>query len=202
VILPAVVCALVAAGALLAQEQPAAAETPLTAQDRLNQYVRRTFSWQRMAMLGADTVVDQLLDGSHQWHPGARGYFHRYSSSFGGRLVRNSIELGAGMALGEDTRFQQSHKHGLFTRLGYAASNTVMARDNQGKREFSYARLAATVGGTLITTVWRPCSSTPQHYFGEIGSGYFSHLQNSLLAEFTPDLVRFGKKMRTAILKK
>lgn len=195
------VCGLVAGGALLAQEQSTVAE-PLTVQDRLNQYARRTFSWQRMAMLGADTAVDQLMDRSHEWHPGARGYIHRYSSSFGGRLVRNSIELGAGMALGEDTRFQESHKQGLFTRLGYAASNTVLARDGQGRREFSYARLAATVGGTLITTIWRPCTSTPQHYFGEIGSGYFGHLQNSLMAEFTPDLVRFGKKMRTAILKK
>ncbi len=195
--LSTLVCAFSAAGALLAQSPPA-----FTVQDRLNHYVHRTYSWQRMTMLGGETAIDQLFDTSHDWRPGARGFLHRYGSSFGGRLVRNSIEFGAAMALDEDTRFQPSHRRSFSSRLGFAASNAVLARDGQGKRGFSYARLAATVGGTLITSIWRPCPNSPQHYVGEIGLGYLGHLQNSLLTEFTPDLVRVGKRVRAAILKK
>jgi hypothetical protein len=193
----AIIFALTAGGLAYAQAPPA----PFTVEDRLNHYVHRTFSPERMALLGADTAVEQLFDRSHDWHSGSRGFMHRYSSNFGSRLVRNSIELGAGMALGEDTRFEVSGKSGFASRLAFAASGSVLARDGQGKRGFSYARLAATVGGTLITSIWRPCANSPRHHMEEIGSGYLGHLQNSLLTEFSPDLLRFGKKVRTAIFK-
>lgn len=155
-----------------------------------------------MTLLGADTAVDQLLDASREWQPGASGFHVRYTSSFGERIVRNSIELGAGMALGEDTRFRPSHKGSIGSRLGFAASSAVLARNGEGRRGFSYARLAATVGGTLITSVWRPCANSPQHYMGEIGFGYLGHLQNSLLTEFSPDLLRLGRRVRSAIFKR
>ena len=178
------------------------ADPGFSTQERLKLYVQRTYSWQRMTLLGVDTAIDHVFFRSREWKPDAPGFFQRYGSSFGQRVVRNSLELGAGIALGEDTRFQPSHKAGLASRLSFAASNAVLARHDSGSRGFSYARLAAAVGGTVLSSAWRPCRISPAHYANEISSFYLSSLQNSLLTEFTPDLLRLGKRVHAATLGK
>jgi hypothetical protein len=39
-----------------------------TKQDRLNDYLQRTYSWERLTMLGADTVLDHFVfRNPHEW---------------------------------------------------------------------------------------------------------------------------------------
>ena len=153
-----------------------------------------------MAMLGVDSAFDQFMREPREWGRGADGFGYRYGSAFGRRFVRNSIELGAGIAFKEDTRFRPSGEKGLMRRFRFAAANAFLARGPDGERTFAYSRLAATVGGPLIASTWHPCSRSPGYYAESVGYGYLGHLQNSLLTEFSPDMIRLGKKVRARFL--
>lgn len=168
--------------------------------ERVRHYVHRTYSWQRMSLLGADTVVDQLFGEPREWGRGPSSFMYRYSSGFGRRIVRNSIELGVGIALKEDTRFTPSSETSLLRRIQAASTRSLTSPDEHGGRKFAYSRLAATVGGVLIASTWHPCERTPGHFMGSIAFGYVGHLQNSLLSEFSPDMIRVGKKVRLKLL--
>jgi hypothetical protein len=138
-------------------------------EERWRHYVHRTYSWQRMALLGLDTAVDHALQEPYEWGRSPESFTYRYSSSFGRRVVQNSIELGAGIRLREDTRFAPSRKEGFLRRVGAAATSAVMARNERGNRRFSYARLAATAGALLVTSTWHPCGRSPEQLLGRVG---------------------------------
>jgi hypothetical protein len=175
-------------------------QSPFPIEERWRHYVHRTYSWQRMAMLGVDSVFDQFMREPREWGRGPASYGYRYGSGFGRRFVRNSIELGAGIALKEDTRFRPSGEKGLLRRIRYASTNAFLARGPDGERTFAYSRLAATVGAPLIASTWHPCHRSPGHYAESVGFGYLGHLQNSLLTEFSPDMIRLGKRVRARFL--
>lgn len=180
---------------------PALAQTaqPVSTEERLRYYVHRTYGWERIALMGADTVLDQVLKEPREWGREPQDFAYRYSSRFGRRIVRNSIELGAGILFREDTRLRPSGKRGFWERFRYASTNAFLAPRGDGHRTFSYARLASTTGGILIPSTWQPCERTPERYLMRMGNAYFSHWQNSLLTEFSPDLLQFGKKVRAKV---
>jgi len=192
VIFVSVVLLLLFGSAAFAQAQPSK-QFPI--EERWRHYVNRTYSWQQMALLGLDTTFDHALQEPHEWGRSPESLTYRYSSNFGRRVVQNSIELGAGILLREDTRFAPSQKEGFLRRVGMAATGAVMAQNERGNRRFSYARLAATAGALLVTSTWHPCGRSPEHLLGRVGDSYLGHLQNSLLTEFSPDMRRFGKKV-------
>jgi hypothetical protein len=167
---------------------------------RWQHYVHRTFSWQRMAFLAGDTAIDQCLGSPSQWDRRPSSFGVRYSAAFGRRLVNNTIELGAGLALHEDARFKVSGRRGFRSRLIYALAGSVAGEDSAGHRRFAYSRLIATVGGNALSATWYPGSRTPGRFGAAIGDGYLGHLQNSLLTEFGPDLARVGKRIRRRVL--
>lgn len=175
---------------------------PVSTDERLRYYVHRTYGWERIALMGADTVLDQVLKEPREWGREPQDFAYRYSSRFGRRIVRNSIELGAGILFHEDTRLKPSGRRGFWERLRYAATNTYLAPGGDGERTFSYARLASTAGGIFIPSAWQPCERTPGRYAMRFGNAYFGHLQNSILTEFSPDLLQFGRKVRMKIFRR
>jgi hypothetical protein len=187
---------------LLGQTPPDEADPGFSLEQRLQSYVYRTYSWQRLSMLGADSAADHLVFDPRAWDRGPDGFACRYASSFGGRIVRNSIELGTGILFHEDVRFKASGKESFPARLRFAAFGALLGEDGQGNRRFAYSRLAATVGGILICSTWHPHPHPYQRFAEGIADSYFSHLQNSLMTEFSPDMVRFGRKMRVRVLGK
>ncbi len=170
--------------------------------ERLRNYLYRTYSWQRMATLGADSAIDHLLFDPRGWNRGPDGFACRYASSFGSRIVRNSIELGSGILLREDTRFHTSHERSFLTRLRFATTGAVLVQGPGGNRRFAFSRLAATVGGVVVCSTWRPRGHLYENFAANIADSYFSHWQNSMLTEFTPDLIRFGKRVRARLVER
>jgi hypothetical protein len=186
----------------LAQPQPDPAAAEFSINDRWQYYVQRTYSWERLALLGADASFDHMFRQPWQWRRTSRGFLYRYGSGFGRRTVRNSIELGAGIVLREDTRFQPSGEQAIPKRLQFAATNALLARKAGGHRGFAYSRLAAAAGGFLVASTWHPWRRSPEHFAESIGYSYLGHLEESLFTEFSPDMIRIGKRVRLRILGK
>lgn len=175
-------------------------DPPQTLQQRWDRYLYRTYSWQRMSMLGVDTGLDTLL-GDAAWGKGMDGFGCRYAHRFGRRVVGNSIEFGVSALLHEDTRYRPLLNGSHGQRVRYAAKSAFVAYRDNGQPEFAFARFAGFAGRALISPTWQPKPLTPVGGVLDVSSGLFDQVQNNLLSEFTPDLKRFGgrvwKSMRT-----
>jgi hypothetical protein len=191
---------------LLLGWRPAHAQKPVGSQaasfsfdQRARHYVHRTYSWQRMITLGVDSGFDHLLEDPREWGQGPEAFGYRYAAGFAKRVVRNSIELGLGAALREDTRFQPSQRNGLRNRIRYATLHAFTAVHPDGEVGPAYSRFGAMICGALIGYSWYPRPLTAPDFFQGIAFGTIGHLQNSFLTEFAPDMKNFGKRIRRKV---
>lgn len=172
-----------------------------TASDNVRYYLHRTYGLQKLGWLSVDTAIDHLT-GEPEWGRGIGGYGCRYASSFGRRLITNSVELGAVLVLRQDTRFHRSHQTGLFPRLRYATKHAFLATGSSGAIEPAYARFAGIAGGALIAPTWRRRTLSGAGFGEDLAFSTLDQVQNSLLTEFTPDLLNVGRRFRKRLLKK
>jgi len=184
-----------------AQDSTAPAPEQSTTSERFQDYLRRTYGWQKMSWLAVDTGIDHLLHES-EWGRGIDGYGCRYASGFGRRLINNSVEFGAVLVLRQDTRFRRSHRTGIFPRIRYAATHAFLATNEQGEVEPAYARFAGITGGALIAPAWRKHTLSAAGFGQDLAFSSLDQVQNSLLTEFSPDLQRLGVAIRKKLLRK
>lgn len=172
---------------------------PLTAQvsptfgERFQEFSRRTFSWQRMLIAGADTTIDQAIGQPDWWSRDAHGFAYRYSDRIGRRLVRNSTEMFASALLGEDNRFSQSSERRFFSRVRHVFAQTAGSAD--GSKKVLVSRLLATAAAVVASTAWRRRPIAGRDIVDGCAWGYVAHLENSFVAEFGPDLKAFGRRL-------
>jgi len=190
-------CLLLALGSLHAQALPGGG-VPFDWQARWQHYLHRTYSWERLGFLAADSAFEQLMGEPREWGRRPHSFAYRYSAGLGGRVVRNSIELGAGAALHEDIRFRPSGARTFRGRIKYAFWQAFTGQ-RDGRRAFAYSRLAGTAGGTLAISLWEPRPLTASRFFEGVGFGFAGHLQNSFLNEFSGDLKAAGRAVRRKI---
>src|SRR5437899_2313702 len=62
--------------------QPAPTE-PSSNSQRIQYFVQRTFSWQKMTALGAESALGHAFGGSGKWGGGPFGIASRYGDTFG-----------------------------------------------------------------------------------------------------------------------
>src|SRR5437868_1363562 len=132
-------CSLFVLAHAAAQDPVAASPSSSTTSQRLEYYLHRTYSWQRMSWLAADTAIDHLL-GEPEWGRGMRGYGCQYASGFGRRLISNSVEFGAVLALRQETRYRPSRMKGVIPRIRWAATHAFLATGPGGNVQPAYAR--------------------------------------------------------------
>jgi hypothetical protein len=174
---------------------------PFTRDQRLQWYVHRTYDWHRMLYLAADTGFDQLLQSPDVWGRGTHRFARRYSSGFGRRVIRNSMELGLGAALGEDIRYRPSRTGSLKGRLLYAVMSSVRAPVPGGYGRPLYSRFAAAFGTEMLAATWHPCAVSPQHLLRNGGFAIMDQVGNNSLTEFEPELKNFGRRVGRTLLR-
>jgi hypothetical protein len=185
----------IAFAGIACSQQASPAVDPFTTDQRIQYFVRRTFSWERMTLLGADTAASYLTGGSSRWGSGAPGFASRYGDSFGRRILRNSMELGLGMALREDARYKPSAESGIRKRLRYATLHALTATVPDGTTRLAYSRIAAGFGAEFISSRWTPERGPRGEWALNAAWCLLDRFPNSYLSEFSPDLTRFGKRV-------
>lgn len=166
--------------------------------ERLGYFTQRTFAWQRLGLMAGDTAFEHLLGEPREWGRDPHTFANRYSARFGKRLVRNSIELGAGALFREDIRYQPSGMTGFGRRLRFALLQSVLAADGG----FAYSRLAGNAGAVLVSSNWYPGGFTGRRAVEGIAFGFLGQLENSLLTEFSPDLKTMGRRFSRGLLRR
>jgi hypothetical protein len=179
--------------------EPFLSTPPVIPAQPFQNYLDRTFGWQTLTWLATDTAIDHLRSRP-EWGRGPGGFGCQYASGFGRRLISNSVELGVGLALHEDTRFHFSGRNGFMPRMRYAMAHAFIDSVRGGKFEPAYARFAAITSSALIAPSWHRQTLSASGFFLDLTSGILGQLQNSVLYEFGPDLQRLGQKIRKKVL--
>jgi hypothetical protein len=176
-----------------------APQPSFTLQERWDHYVYRTYSWQRLALLGVDVSTDMAF--SKPKHGRTAGVFaDRYTGGFLRRTTRTSIEYGAGILLHEDVRRRESGRTGLAPRLKYALAHTWTAYQPDGTSRFAWSRLAGAAGGITVFEAWDNKPLRTGRLAHKVSWALASNVQDALLAEFSSDMRRFGMKMKKRLL--
>jgi hypothetical protein len=132
---------------------------PLTGQQRLQLYLRQTFTtpnpWLRTSI---STGIAQIQGRQHSWGGGVWGYGRRYSSQYATYVIRNSfLSLGA-WGLGHDTRYVPAKSPHAFARIGHAVMQNFLTVNREGTTTVNFSRILSGYGAGMIATNWQPNS--------------------------------------------
>jgi len=188
----------------LAAAQAAPEQPPV---DVLDSSARPITSWQRrqwMAeqILSPRSVLGNLavaswqtaVDSPREWQ-GSAGFTKRALTLQADTAMAKGIEASLGRAWGEDPRSTRSGREAFGSRLGHAATMTVLARRPDGHLAPAWARFAGIAGSNLVQNAWLPARMrTPQDTAERVAAGLVGRLAANLWVEFGPDLRRFARE--------
>lgn len=168
---------------------------PLTAQERWDDYVQRSFSLGAIAGRGARVGVTNLWSNNPpEWGRGAEGYGKRFASDFSRAWMRRGMESAGAAALGQDPRYIRCPCTNKLKRVGHAISQAVLTYDNDGNRVFGTARVGSRYAAAMIETTWFPDRYSWKDGFREGSQSFVSVGLFNVVREFWPDIKRKIKR--------
>jgi hypothetical protein len=170
------------------------APDPQNLQERWDTYVHKTFSWQRISVVAAETAFDQTFQLRKCGRP-PYCFPHEIGGALTRRTARTTMELGAGALLHEDLRRRPSNLPGFRRRVSYALLHAPLARDRDGDWRPAYSRFAGTLGAVAVTSAWNGRPLTVARLSEGVGWTATSYFQDALWTEFEPDLKRMGRSV-------
>ena len=147
--------AIVLCGGALMAEPP-----PFTNRERLRRYVHQLIG---PAAVGRTTALSLFEWGRGRppdWSQDADGFGRRLAWSYGRLVTQQTIELGAGAALGEDTRYFRMGEGSTVRRTWHALASTVIWHTPSGSPRPAWARLGGIYGGAMESMRWYPDRNT------------------------------------------
>ena len=110
-----------------------------------------------MANSAASAGIGQLRNSPHEWGGGMGGFAKGFGSAFATHAVKDTIQLGVGGLLHEETTYVRSDRPGFGPHFKSALQNTFLVR-RQGstKRHIAAGRLCGDFGSGLISRLWQP----------------------------------------------
>lgn len=132
---------------------------PLTAKERAKVYAKDLLSPFHFFLAGVSAGITQLQDSPKAWGLGAQGYGLRFANYYGNALIANVLQMTGEDLLHEDNLYYGSGEHGVWKRMKYAISSSVLARSNDGTQHFSVSQVGSTAAASFISRIWQPRSS-------------------------------------------
>jgi hypothetical protein len=174
---------------------------PMDQEERTHLYLKTMINPLGFIKAGLSAGLDQWSDKPSEWEQGASGYGKRYANILGQYSIQRTVTFGLSSLLHEDNRYFNSGKQGLWPRLGYALSDGMLARHDDGSRHFSISQTGGVAAGAFLSRLWLPRS---QNSAGDgavsFGITMGSNIGFGVLKEFLPDLARglTGKKRKAS----
>lgn len=128
--------------------------------------------------------VSQARNIPTEWGQNANGFGKRYASLVGQGVVQESVAYGLSEAMGVDSRFHKSRKHGFLARAGDAMLQSVTSRRANGGRVVSAPLLAGYAAGGIGMMAWYPDAYTYKDGVGYSGLALVSRAGVNVIREF------------------
>ncbi len=140
---------------LFGAEVPKGVYKPLTRQQRLELYMRQTFTtpnpWLRTSISAG---MSQIQGRNYSWGGGVEGYSRRYASQYATYVIRNSFLSMGAWGLGHDTRYVQAESHNPFARVGHAVMQNFLTVNRNGATVVNISRVLSGYAAGMIATSW------------------------------------------------
>jgi hypothetical protein len=141
------------------------------------------------ALAAAFSGLSQLEDSEPSFGQGVKGYAHRYGTGLADQILGNYMTEAIMPSLfHQDPRYFRKGTGSFWSRVGWAASRSLIARNDSGKWTFNYSEwvgngLDAAVGNAYYSDD-RGLSPTMSRLFTFVGTDTLSQV----LKEFWPDV--------------
>jgi len=169
--------------------------TPLTPKQRFHDYAMSVIGPVPIFSAAAGAGVSQGIDSPVEWGEGAGGYGRRFGNNLAYNAVRNTLTLGASVALHEDNRYFASQQRTFGRRLLHALASPAIAHKDGGKATVSVSSLFGIAGASTLSRTWVPGSWQGADNVGRsIGFTYAGMAGLNVAREFVPDIVRHFRK--------
>lgn len=170
---------------------------PMTQAERNHLYFSTMVNPLSFVRCAFSAGIDHWDDKPSEWEQGASGYGKRFANILGQYSIQRTVSYGLSSALHEDNRYFNSGKQGFWSRTGYALSSGILARHDDGTRQFSFSQVGGVAAGAFLARTWLPAS---QHSAGDaavsFGITMGSNIGLGVMKEFLPDLLRPFRKKR------
>src|SRR5215471_12752251 len=131
---------------------------PLTQRERTHLYLQTMVNPLGFAKAGFSAGIDQWNDKPEEWQQGAAGYGRRFANILGQYSIQRTATFGIASLLHEDNRYFNSGRKGFWSRTKYALASSVLARHDNGSRNFSVSQAGGVAAGAFLSRLWQPPS--------------------------------------------
>jgi hypothetical protein len=168
---------------------------PLSAQERWDDYVRRSYSPKAVGVRVLRNGVTNLWSKQPpEWGSNMDAYGQRIASDVARSWVRRGIESGGAAVLGHDPRYIPCPCENPLKRVGHAFSQSILTYNNDGERVFGYARVGSRYAAEMIQLQWFPERYGWKDATREATQSFVSVGVFNVAREFWPDIKRKIKR--------
>jgi hypothetical protein len=172
---------------------------PLTAEDKFQIYIHKTFSPPAVVLpaLGAGyQMINPPSNYPRDWKDGAGAFGRNYGYRLADHTYRNTAQFMTGVLLHEDPRYQRSTSTNPFGRAVHALAYTVVDKTDSGKNtiaasNFASAAAGGFVGMGILPDGYNDLTHAEQHMaseFLQLGIG-------NVITEFQPEWGPWAQKI-------
>jgi hypothetical protein len=171
------------------------AMAPLSHDQRVAFYVKRTYSPRVFLRAGLGAGIAQWRNAPKEWGSGFPGYERRYAAILGTAIVRNTTEFGVAMWRHEDYRYPRSSRNGFGPRTADVIHNTIFMRTDDGGEELAWSRAATAITTSVAVNSWQPSRlrGTRRTLLSIVG-GFVGYGTGNFTSEFGPDVKKYIKR--------
>ena len=168
--------------------------TPVTTEERIDWWARRSFTLDSLAVQAANTAIKTWWwwNTPEEWGRGLDGFAKRYGTRNFEAIAGNGIEAAVGTLWGEDPRYFRSPDQRFTQRIRHAIISGVLDYRRDGSRGPAYARFIGIIGSRSISNQWYP--DRDNNWWRRpgvgLGMGIAGRMGSNLFREFRPDLLR------------
>lgn len=172
------------------QKVPEAASRTLTKHEKLQHWVRRTYSPYTFGGVTFDATWAQMWGDWPQYGGGMQGWGKRFGATLADTETRTFFgQFLFPVLFHQDPRYFPSQKHGLIPRAWYAGTRVLITRRDGDGTTLNTSEFAAVLATAAVQNAYYPerdkgFNETMSRFIGGLGSDATSNL----LREFWPDI--------------
>jgi hypothetical protein len=172
--------------------------SPLTPGQKVHIALKDSFDWPSYLTGLGFAGIYQLENQNPSFGQGVKGFASRYGTSVADQVIGNMFSEGfMPVLLKEDPRYFRKVNGSFMSRFGYAATRTLIAKDDHGKNCVNFAEITGNGIGAVIGLAYYPDARTVGDTFERMGTAIATDTISNIMKEFWPDMKRKWFHKRT-----
>ena len=164
---------------------------PLTPKQKFTIALHDSFDPPGYIIAASYTGIYHLENTNPEFGQGAKGYFHRYATTYADQMSGNLMTEGVmPTLLHEDPRYYRRAHGSVPMRVGWAVSRIFVTRTDRDTYEFNYSEFLGNSISSAAANAWYPRNRTAGDNAERLGTQLISDSISNCLKEFWPDLKR------------